>query len=159
MPAPAHALILVPLLILCAAVSLEAQTRGVPKALTSAAPEVKWDPNTRLRADLDCDGAPDQAFLGRAGGRVYIGVLRAGDPRPAILDFGISTGMQNAICAEPAVLALERLDYDPAEVVGALPEGFRRSKTCRGLDLSGGDCDSIHVFWNHKRGRFGWWRL
>jgi hypothetical protein len=50
------------------------------------------------------------------------------------------------------VLRVESLDYDPAEAVGKI-DGFRRSKTCKGPRLEGGECDSVHVFWNHKTKR------
>jgi len=134
-----------------------AQPKDGLQVLATARPEVRWSWATALQADFDCDGQPDQAFLGRAGGRVYVGVVRSGHPNPAVLDFAVSPGVQAAICAEPAVLRIESLDYDPAEAVGAIP-GFRQSKTCKGLRLEGGECDSIHFFWNHNTKRLEWWR-
>jgi hypothetical protein len=115
------------------------------RMLSEARPEVRWDAATVLRADFDCDGQPDQAFLGRGGGRVYVAVVRPGKPKPEILDFDVSSIVQQAICGEPAVLRIESLDYDPAEAVGKI-EGFRRSKRCKGLRLEGGGCDSVHIF-------------
>ena len=118
---------------------------------------MRWDAKSGLRADFDCDGRPDQAFLGRHAGRVYVGVIRAAAQKPEILDFAVNGVVQEAICAEPAKLAVESLDYDPTEAVGSV-YGFQRSRTCRGLELSGGECDPIHVFWNHVSKSLDWWR-
>jgi hypothetical protein len=134
-----------------------AQSKDGLRVLATARPEVRWSAATGLKGDFDCDGQPDQAFLGRAGGRVYVGVVRSGHRMPEILDFAVNPGVQEAICAEPAVLRIESLDYDPAKAVGEIP-GFRRSKTCKGLRLEGGECDSVHFFWNHKTKRLEWWR-
>jgi len=124
---------------------------------TGAVPGVQWDAKSDLRADLDCDGHSDQAFLGRNAGRVYVGVVRAAATKPEILDFAVDAGIQEVICAEPANLVVESLDYDPAEVLGPI-DGFRRSRTCKGLKLSGGECDSVHLFWNHASKSLDWWR-
>ena len=115
--------------------------------LSEARPEVRWDPKSGVRADFDCDGRPDRAFLGRNDGRVYVGLVRAADQKPEVLDFAVDGRFQEAICAEPAKLVVESLDYDPTDAVGPI-DGFRRSTTCQGLELSGGECDSIHLFWN-----------
>ena len=37
---------------------------------------------------------------------------------PEVLDFAIDAGIQEAICQEPAKLAIESLDYDPSDAVG-----------------------------------------
>ena len=134
-----------------------ASSRTALDRLSAAVPAVQWDAKSGLRADLDCDGRVDQAFLGRNSGRVYVGVVRAAATKPEILDFAVDAGIQEAICAEPARLVVESLDYDPTDAVGQV-DGFRRSRTCRGLELSGGECDSIHLFWNHASKSLDWWR-
>ena len=132
-------------------------SRTALERLSEAAPDVRWEAKSGLRADLDCDGRPDQAFLGRDAGRVYVGLVRAAAQKPEILDFAVDPGAQKAICEEPANLVVESLDYDPTSAVGAV-DGFRRSRTCKGLKLSGGECDSLHLFWNHALKRIDWWR-
>ena len=71
-------------------------------------------------------------------------------------DFGIDPAIQAAICAAPAELIVEeqscQLEDEP------LP-GCHQSKIAKSLTLSGGKCDPIHLFWNHKRNRMEWWRL
>lgn len=49
--------------------------------------------------------------------------------------------------------------YDLIEAFGENPEGFRQSKTCKGLRLTDGECDSMHIFWNHETKHIDWWRL
>jgi hypothetical protein len=134
-----------------------ASPRTALDRLSATVPGVQWDAKSGLRADLDCDGRADQAFLGRSAGRVYVGVVRAAATKPEILDFAVDAGIQEAICAEPAKLVVESLDYDPSDAVGPI-DGFRRSRTCKGLELSGGECDSVHLFWNHALKRIDWWR-
>jgi len=135
--------------------------RTALERLSEARPNVRWDAKSGLRADFDCDGRPDQAFLGRNAGRVYVGVVRAAAQKPEILDFAVDASIQEAICGEPAELVVESLDYDPMEAVGSI-DRFQRSRRCRcrcrGLELSGGECDSIHLFWNHASNRLDWWR-
>jgi hypothetical protein len=126
--------------------------------LSASRPDVKWDAKTALGADFDCDGSLDEAFLGRAAGKVYVGLVRAAVKQPEILEFGVDPSAQAAICQEPAKLEIESLDYDPTEAVGKI-DGFRRSRRCKGLVLSGGECDPIHIFWNHRINHLAWWRL
>jgi hypothetical protein len=126
--------------------------------LSLSRPDIQWDAKSALRADFDCDGSLDEAFLGRSAGKVYVGVVRAGVEQPEILEFGVDPSRQAAICQEPAKLAIESLDYDPTEEVGRI-DGFVRSRRCKGLVLSGGECDEIHLFWNHKTKHVTWWRL
>ena len=137
-----------------------ALAQGTPalRALTTFGPDVQWEAESEVTADVDCDGRPDQALLGRRDGKVFVGLVVSSKVRPEILAFSVGGGIQDAICAEPAALKVESLDYDPRKSVGRL-DGFRRSKRCKGLRLSGGQCDSIHFFWNHKKDELDWWRL
>jgi hypothetical protein len=125
--------------------------------LSTARPDVQWDAASVLSADFDCDGRRDQVLLGRSPGKVFIGLVRAVPSKPEILEFAVDASLQAAICQEPAKVEVESLDYDPADAVGKIP-GFRRSRTCRGIQLSGGDCDSVHIFWNHQTKHLGSWR-
>ena len=136
----------------------EAHSPAPLRAVVAYAPDVKWESISELAADLDCDGRPDRALLGRHSGTIYVGVLLSSKREPQLFGFAVDPGIQNAICAEPAVLTIESLDYDPKEEGVGPIAGFRRSKRCKGLRLEGGECDSIHFFWNHKTRRLEWWR-
>jgi len=137
-----------------------AQTeREALDSLRAANPGIRWEAHA-TRLDFDCDSAIDYAFLGRASRHIYVAVFLTRTRKVTGLQFGISAGVQAAICAEPASLTAESLDFDPStsEEIGPL-EGFRRSASCKGLELSGGECDPIHLYWNHTQGRMSWWRL
>jgi hypothetical protein len=140
----------------------EAQPRSSNKQealrlLLASRPDIKWDLKSALNADIDCDRAPDKIFLGRAAGKIYVGVVRAAIKEPEILEFRVGFHAQDGICQEPAKLGIESLDYDPADEIGEL-DGFRRSRRCKGLLLSGGECDPIHLYWNYNVKHMGWWR-
>jgi hypothetical protein len=127
------------------------------RSLSVSRPDVKWDAKSALSADFDCDGSLDEAFLGRAAGKVFVGLVRAAVKQPEILEFGVDPSAQAAICQEPATLGIESLNYDPTEEVGKI-DGFRSSRRCKGLLLSGGQCDPIHLYWNYKTKHLAWWR-
>jgi hypothetical protein len=52
---------------------------------------------------------------------------------------------------------VEDQDYDPKDEIGADLPGFRRSRTCKGLNLSDGGIDSAHIYWDHEARRFEDW--
>lgn len=132
-------------------------TAAPPKTLQDLLPGIQWEKRV-LTLDCDCDGLNDSAYLGRFKGHIFVGFASGADSSVDLLEFSVSPGLQQAICAEPAKLEVESLDYDPTNTIGKI-EGFVRSKTCKGLRLSGGDCDAIHIFWNHKTKSLNWWRL
>ena len=125
--------------------------------LEKAQAGVRWQVANRVRADIDCDSKPDHVYLGRRDGRVYVALLRA-TGAAEVLSFGIGAGDQASLCSEPAKIILEEPtggnDLDVPEEVAALGAYPR----CKGIELSGGDCDNFHLFWNIKTSRFAWWR-
>ena len=89
-----------------------------------AVPNAVWVEPSTAKDDFDCDGRADIAYLGRDESDVLVGIVAASKDDPRILRFGVAAGRQDAICAEPAILRIESMDYDPAE---PLP---RRAKDC-----------------------------
>jgi hypothetical protein len=85
-----------------------------------------------VRDDFDCDGRPDVAYLGREGSDVLVGIVRAATANAQVLKFGVGAGRQDAICAEPAILGVETMDFNAADdpELGAI-EGCVPSKTCK----------------------------
>ena len=84
-------------------------------------------------------------------------LLRATGPAE-VLSFGIDAGDQASLCSEPAKITFEEPtggnDPDAPEEVAALGAYPR----CKGIELSGGECDNFHLFWNIKTSRLAWWR-
>jgi len=113
-----------------------------------------------VKADVDCDGVEDTAQMEYVDGRVRVTVILAAAKAPQSLEFGLGNSMaQESLCGTEATLEIEGMDYDLTDALGENPEGFRQSKTCKGLRLMGGECDSMHIFWNHDTQHIDWWRL
>jgi hypothetical protein len=55
-------------------------------------------------------------------------------------------------------MTIESVDYDPEDEIGVAIQGFRRSKTCKGLNIADDHTDSIHIYWNHYFREFDLWR-
>ena len=94
-------------------------------------------------------------------GKVLVLAVRASSAqdrayRNDFQNFGIGPSIQAAICEAPAKLRVGEQFCRPMDE--PLP-GCRESKIARSLNLSGGDCDSINLFWNHETNRMQWWRL
>ncbi|MFZ2492894.1 MAG: hypothetical protein WA208_15535 [Thermoanaerobaculia bacterium] len=124
-------------------------TRQVAGVTWNASPEV---------ADYNCDGRLDHAFLGMRAGKVIVAFRLSRAAKVQWFEFGVDSAEQESICEKPAEIYTEDLDSDPSEAVDGV-EGFKLSRTCKGLQLVGGECDFYHFYWNHVRKRMDWWRL
>jgi len=106
-----------------------------------------------ITADVTCRGKLEQAILGSSSSEIVVAVFLNGtSQRPEILRY--SAQMRNVGTAE---LKVEDQNYDPKEEMGTDLAGFRRSRTCKGLNLSDGRVDSAHIYWNHEARRFDDW--
>ena len=113
-----------------------------------------------IKADIDCDGVEDTAQMDYVEDRVRVTVTFAATKASQSLEFGLgNSGAQESLCGTAATLEIEDMDYDLIEAFGENPEGFRQSKTCKGLSLTDDECDSMHIFWNHETKHIDWWRL
>ena len=112
-----------------------------------------------LVGDIDCDGHPDSISYTVAPKEVRV-VVKFGqhDRADQSLTFPIDAYLQNGLCAAPAKVRLESLDFDPkTQDLGEL-HGFRRSTTCKGVVLEDLQCDAIHIYWDHDARRLAYWR-
>lgn len=129
-----------------------AQVPTVSQAASKFVPGVTWRPKSVLTADFSCRGRKEQAILGVNAKQIVVAVFLNGPTRPPeVLRY--SAEMRDA---KEVQLTLESLDYDAEDEIGDLP-GFRRSRTCQGLNLSDGKIDSAHIYWNHDAKRFDDW--
>ena len=62
------------------------------------------------------------------------------------------------LCGMKAQLRVENLIKPPEDDVGVL-EGYKESKSCKGLNVSDGLCDAFHFYWNHEADSLSSWRM
>ena len=128
--------------------------------IAASEPNARWDKDTLVEGDFNGDGRADFAMVGYKGDGLVLAVRASAGKnqsyRTDLQRFGIGPSIQAGICEAPAKLSVGEQFCNPMDE--PLP-GCRPSKSARSLNLSGGDCDSIHLFWNHKRNRMEWWRL
>lgn len=118
-------------------------------------PNMRW--HRVQRTDLDCDGKRDEVFTGRRDDRFYVAVVTRSSVSGT--SFALAGDSQDSFCGPPRSIVKERLDYDPSEMLGETPAGFRRSAGCFGLVIDTGDCDPFHLYWDFQAKALAWWRL
>jgi hypothetical protein len=127
----------------------------IERAAAKYAPGVSWQPRSVILGNFTCRGRKEPAILGVSASEIVIAVFANGlNMRPEILRY--SAKARNARTAK---LAIEDQDYDPKQDIGREPPGFRRSKSCKGLNLTDGLTDSAHIYWNRASRRFEDWTL
>lgn len=137
---------------------------GTPRTarsiLRAADSTVDWDSASAIIGDIDCDRHVDTAMIGRTSRTIQVGIVSGVSTRPHISTINIASEVQNALPTGNVSLTTESIDYDPVTDEGGpgALEGFRRSSTCIGLNLSDGETDSMHMYWNHLANRLDWWR-
>jgi hypothetical protein len=132
--------------------------------LQKASPEVEWQSQSKVTADFNCDGKHDVAYLGKTKANFFVSVILGPITKASLISTTTlrnvtSEDAQDSVREENPSLTTESLDYDTVEMFGENPEGFKPSKTCSGLNLSSGETDSFHFYWNHKTNELTWWRL
>jgi hypothetical protein len=132
----------------------------VAEQIAKTRPDVRWDRTTMVSGDFNGDGKRDYAMVGYKGDGIVLAIraTSAGDGQlqTQYLQYGIGGNNQAAICEAPAKLQVKKQLCNPMDE--QLP-GCKESPTANSLRLSGGECDAIHLYWNHKENRMGWWRL
>jgi hypothetical protein len=123
-------------------------------------PDIKWDRATMVSGDFNDDGRQDYAMVGYKDDGIVLAIraasARDGQLQTQYLYYRIGGNSQAAICEAPAKLLVKKQLCNPMDE--QLP-GCKESPTANSLRLSGGECDAIHLYWNHKENRMEWWRL
>lgn len=128
-------------------------------SLSRSYPEIKWEKSSVVTADFNGDKIIDRAVIGYKDGQAIVSISMGHDKnhsKTQLLPFGVGAGIQAAICEVPATLKTEPLECTAED--SPLP-GCKRLSAAKGLSLSGGKCDSIHLYWNHLTKQMEWWRL
>ena len=125
------------------------------KTLGKYEAQAVWREGSILNADFTCSGKQETALLGATVSDILIAVFVQGlAKKPEILSYS-----KSARNASTITLAIEDLDIDPQKDLGYELPGYQSSKTCKGLNLSDGEVDSAHIYWNRAEKRFVDWSL
>jgi hypothetical protein len=123
-------------------------------AASRYAPGFAFQKGSLVKGNFDCSGRKQQAVLGTNESDVTVLVfLNGARNRPEALE--VSGRVKNPALTR---LSKESLDYDPQAEVGSILPGFVKSKTCTGLNLSDGETDSVHIYWDHESHHLSCWR-
>lgn len=119
---------------------------------------VKWCQASVVFGDFSCRGVQEQAILGTTKTHIVVAIFIDGLAKPPeVLRFSAADRSATTV-----VLTTERMDFDLKEFkdkMGYIPSGMRSAKHCKGLNLSDGYVDSIHIYWDHDAKRFSDWGL
>ena len=119
---------------------------------------VKWRQKSVVVGDFSCSGKQEQAILGSSRKDIVVAIFHQGlTKQPEVLRYSASTRNPTK-----TILVIEDQDYDPKQLeseVGYIPKGMLPSKNCKGLNISDGEIDSVHIYWNHDTKHFSDWVL
>ncbi len=126
----------------------------------SFASEYKWDYGSKKVADIDCDGKLDEMLVGYKETTFQIRVFPSSTMAPVALEFGLDQpGRQAALCGSKVTIRLYESDSESIkEEFGEVFKGYQSKPGCFDINLYGGECDSINIFWNHESKGLTWWR-
>jgi hypothetical protein len=117
-----------------------------------------WRPPLTVDVDLDRNGQVDSAQLGVAARSVGLRVTLNSTPLPLIeipidgsKEFGICPGSAPSIRLAPQSEA-------PLNALGQTPRGYEICEGCMEVVVGGGECDSIHFYWDTTTRQLAWWR-
>jgi hypothetical protein len=129
-------------------------------ALTISANEIDWDSDSKKLTDIDCDGIPDEVIVGYSDTTFQLKVTPSSSNVPLKLEFALGNSFnQAALCGTTVFIKTYQTNSESIkEEFGEVFEGYQSAAGCFDINLSGGDCDSINVFWNHKTKGLNWWR-
>lgn len=115
------------------------------------------------RIDINCDRIDDDVFVAQDEHRYYVGVVlgaRTEVPgRYSIVAFSLSGDWQESLCGPVEGLTPESMNTCTADATGEEELGYVVDRSCNGLRLTSGECDSFHIYWNRMSDALDWWRL
>ncbi len=123
--------------------------------------EVQWQENPVHKIDIDCDGIEDSVHLGHVENDFIVKISSSSSKKDSKLQFGLAQpSRQDAICGtEPKFTTYGSDEEAQRMLFDEVFEGYKSGAQCFDLNISGGECDSITVFYNHKTQELNWWRL
>ena len=136
------------LLLLCVSAAVYADQAG----------PYEWPDSLVVVTDLDRSGQLDSAQLGIGADSVALSVKVNSKPLPTI-EIPIDGSKQFGICpgSAPSISVIAQSDA-PLNALGEIPRGYENCPDCVEIMVSGGECDSLHFYWDTSTNELGWWR-
>ena len=116
-------------------------------------------PSSRVvQMDLDRNGESDSAQLGIGPDQVRLLVKLNKKPLP-VIEIPIDASQQFGICpgSTPKISVVPQSEA-PLNALGETPQGYTICPTCVEIVVDGGECDSLHFYWNVVTKKLAWWR-
>lgn len=134
----------------------QADNESIRKAAEKYVKGVNWKVKYIISGDFTCNGNKENAILGVNKKDIVVLVFINGlNNQPEVLRF--SAKARNPKTAELKVENIKRREFE--EIFGELPPGVLRKKQCKGLNLSDGEVDSAHIYWDNEAKQFLVWVL
>ena len=127
-------------------------------ARQGAAGAYDWRPSLSVEVDLDRSGQMDSARLGTAADSVGLLITVNSKPLP-LIEIPIDGSKQFGICpgSDPRI-SLSAQSEAPLNALGETPQGYEICPDCIEIVIDGGECDSLHFYWDTTGGKLAWWR-
>ena len=135
-----------------------AQQPSAIDVLRGRHPDVAWDANGAVVADVNCDGLADTIMVGYMPDRVWLGVVPGrieGAAIPITATFSVGRHSQDSFCSTSVRIEMSPLECQNED--GPL-RGCKRVAGCFGFSLVNDDCDSFHFYWDSSTKTLTWWR-
>lgn len=121
---------------------------------------IRWNDQPAYKIDIDCDGSTEDVRMGFIENDFVIEIKASGTGKKSSLQFGLAQpSRQDAICGTSPGFSTYKSDADAQKMLfDEIFEGYKSGEQCFDLNISGGECDSITVYFNHKTQELNWWR-
>lgn len=139
---------------------LVAMSLLLPATLVTA-DEIVWLKTPAFVLDIDCDGKEEEVVYGTISNDFIIKITSSLYDKTSSLQFGLGqASRQDAICGLTPEFSKFKSDaIQLKDLFDEVFDGYKSDNMCFDLNISGGECDSINVFFNHKTKELNWWRM
>jgi|GEM_PF-1057256 len=121
-------------------------------------PQYEWKPGHAVAADLNRNGQVDHAWLGIGADSVGL-LVRIDSSTLPIIEIPIDGSRQFGICPGlPPEITLASQSDAPFNALGETPNGYENCPDCVEIVVGGGECDSLHFYWDAMANEIAWWR-
>lgn len=121
-------------------------------------PEYGWSHKLAVVADLNRNGIKDHARLG-VGSRSVGLLIRVDSTQLPIIEIPIDGSQEFGICPGSApTISVAPQSEAPLNALGETPRGYEVCLECIEIVVGGGECDSVHFYWDVITSEIAWWR-